>query len=66
MYYFLLKKICLYEEISKKIYYNVEKLYWWGKDDFECEMDYFKENIKWSMCVYLYFIIRVFSMLWMI
>lgn len=59
MYYFLLEKICLYEDISKKIDYNVEKLYWWGKDDFECEMDYFKENIKWSMCVYLYFIIWV-------
>lgn len=59
MYHLLLEKIRPYEEISKKTDHNAEKPYWWGKDDFEREMDYFKENTKWSMCVYLHFIIWV-------
>lgn len=62
LYHLLLGKIRPYEEISKKTDHNAKKPLWWGKDDFECEMDYFKENTIWSMYVYLHCNIRVVSM----
>lgn len=53
LYHFLLGKLRPYEEMNKKADHNAKKPLWWGKDDFEIEMDYLKGKSKWSMFVYL-------------
>lgn len=53
LYHFLLGKLRPYEEMNKKTDHNADQPLWWGKDDFEIEMDYLKGKTRWSMCVYL-------------
>lgn len=59
LYHFLHGKLRPYEEMNKKTDHYSEKPLWWGKDDFETEMNILKRKTKWSMYVYLHCYIRI-------
>lgn len=59
LYHFLHGKLRPYEEMNKRTDHYAEKPLWWGKDDFERQMNLLKGRTKWSMYVYLHYHIRI-------